>query len=81
MSIALIPRTDDLDFEFGGLRYRRLTESRWRITQLSGPVVGYLEHEPECDWRLSRMTADRRRFVQLGSFDSFEEAARALKWM
>lgn len=81
MNVGLLPRTNDVDFEFAGLRYRQLTESRWRITQPGGAVVGYLDHEPGGEWHLSRMTADRRSFVRLGSFDSFDEAARALRWM
>ncbi|MGO1543014.1 MAG: hypothetical protein ACTHXA_01600 [Gulosibacter sp.] len=89
MTTTLLPRTADLNFERFGFRFTRLTDLRWRIAQPTGAIVGYLERRPgEGDaaratetWAISRMTADRRRFVTLGTFDTSEEAIAALKWM
>ncbi|SJM51393.1 hypothetical protein [Gulosibacter sp. 10] len=81
MTTVLLPRTEDLAFERFGFMFRRLTETRWRIVQRTGAVVGYLEHETDDRWSISRMTADRRHFVVLGTFSTFEEALTALRRM
>lgn len=85
MTHSLLPRTDDLSFDRIGFRFTRLTESRWRIANARGSIVGYLEHtmsaNPSDGWSISRMTADRQHLISLGSFASADEAIDALKWM
>lgn len=82
---ALLPNTADLHFERHGFRFQRLTEARWRISNATGAVVGYLEERPTASasdrWAIMRMTADRRDFFTLGAFGSMAEATAALKWM
>ncbi|MDJ1371809.1 hypothetical protein [Gulosibacter molinativorax] len=85
MTTTLLPRIAGLHFERHGFQFKQLTEARWRITNVTGAVVGYLEHRDGCAgsdaWAISRMTADRRGFVTLGTFGSEHEAISALKWM
>lgn len=84
-SAALLPRTRGLTFERFGFAFQQLTEVRWRISNAKGAIVGYLERREDAAasdrWAITRMTADRRQFVTLGSFASQDEAIDALKWM
>lgn len=85
MTTSLLPRTTDLSFTRHGFRFKQLTESRWRISNSAGVVVGYLDEtdatNPSDRWSISRMATDRRHFIVLGSFASADEAIDALKWM
>ncbi|KAB1642721.1 hypothetical protein [Gulosibacter chungangensis] len=82
---TLLPHSPELNFERHGFRFQRLTEVRWRISNTTGAVVGYLEERPTAlasdRWAIMRMTADRRGFLTLGAFASMAEATAALKWM
>ena len=83
----LLPRTDDLVSERAGLRRMQISPTRWRITQLAGAVVGYVEtrmHEGAPDpaeYRAMKMRPDRRGFLEVGVFESFESAFDGLRWL
>lgn len=78
MTVTLLPRTDDLVRERRGLRIQQLTDARWRVTQPAGAIVGYLERRGD-RVVVMRMTADRRGFIDLGEFDSVDEAFDGLR--
>ncbi|MFD2758681.1 hypothetical protein [Gulosibacter faecalis] len=80
MTITLLPRTNDLVRERAGLRIHQLTETRWRVTQPGGAIVGYLERRGDAVV-VMRMTADRRGFFDIGEFDDLDEAFDALRRM
>lgn len=80
MTVTLLPRTEDLVRERRGLRIHQLTDVRWRVTQASGAIVGYLERRGD-RVVVMRMTADRRGFIDLGDFDSVDEAFDGLRRM
>lgn len=78
---TLLPRTDSLVQDRAGFRIRQLTETRWRITLPNGAIVAYLDRAGDTCWTLSRMSANRRTFAQLGVFSSFDEAVDALRYL
>ena len=57
-----------------GLRCRRLTDARWRVTRTDGAVVGYVDERDDGSWALLRMTRDLRGFIEVDRRGSFEEA-------
>ena len=62
-----------------GLRCRRLTDARWRITRPDGAVVGYLDERPDGEWALLCMTRDLRGFIEVDRRPDFDEAVDALR--
>jgi hypothetical protein len=80
MTVTLLPRTTDLIRERAGLRIHQLTETRWRVSQPAGAIVGYLERRG-AEVAVMRMPADRRGFFDLGTFDDLDEAFDALRRM
>ncbi|WP_282824689.1 hypothetical protein [Gulosibacter sediminis] len=80
MTVTLLPRTTDLIRERAGLRIHQLTAPRWRGSQPTGAIVGYLERRG-AEVAVMRMTADRRGFFDLGTFDDLDEAFDALRRM